>query len=167
LLVSQPPPPPPPPPGPPQFQATKRRLDAADHVTGDAVVLMDANLQEAPEAVSKLWRFTWVRRRRRGFGRNGRGFVLRTLFYHLFDRVNARSPLAASPDAGDVCLMVRRVVESVKLRRRASLICRGLRTWVRFARSGFRSARGRSPANRNTLPPAVSSWPSPASSPSR
>jgi dolichol-phosphate mannosyltransferase len=107
---------------------------ALDHVTGDAVVLMDGDLQDAPEAIP-----LFLEQHARGFDvvyakRTGRkeGWYLRAayfLFYRLLDRLSSiRVPL----DSGDFSLISRRVVDQIRKVPEKNRFLRGLRTWVGF-----------------------------------
>ncbi len=115
--------------------ASTAGLDAAD---GDAVVLMDADLQDPPELIEKLlepWLqgcdVVYARRRRR----HGEGFLKQAtsfLFYRLMMRL---SSLNLPLDTGDFRLMDRRVVEAFRQFSESQRFVRGLVTWM-----GFRQA---------------------------
>jgi dolichol-phosphate mannosyltransferase len=106
-----------------------------DFTSGDAVVILDADLQDPPEAaleMAALWREGYevvhgVRGHRAGEGR----FKLWTahLFYRLLRRVsNVDLPL----DAGDFRLADRRVVDIVRRMREPDRYLRGMFAWVGF-----------------------------------
>jgi dolichol-phosphate mannosyltransferase len=106
-----------------------------DFASGDAVVILDADLQDPPEAaleMAALWREGYevvhgVRRHRAGEGR----FKLWTahFFYRLLRRVsNVDLPL----DAGDFRLADRRVVDIVRRMREPDRYLRGMFAWVGF-----------------------------------
>jgi glycosyltransferase involved in cell wall biosynthesis len=111
---------------------------ALDHVAGDVTVVMDADLQDPPEAIP-----TFVERYRQGYDvvyaqRVGRkeNFFLR-FCYLLFYRVVARLADVALPlDAGDFGLMSRRVVQQLRSTRERHRYIRGLRSWVGFRQVG-------------------------------
>lgn len=109
-----------------------------DHAGGDAVVLMDGDLQDPPEAIGEL-----VARWREGFdvvyavrrSRQGEGVMKRltaTLFYRLLRRL---SGIDLPLDAGDFRLMDRKVVEGFRRFRERERFVRGLVAWM-----GFRQA---------------------------
>lgn len=119
------------------------------HACGDAVIVIDADLQDPPE---ELWRFLALWREgyevvyavRRGRKEN----VLKRAGYHLFYRVLGR--LATEPipaDSGDFCLMDRRVVQ------------------VLVANAGADAGLGWVPADRRRVRPARSTLPDPRSLP--
>jgi len=119
---------------------------ALDHVTGDAVVLMDGDLQDTPEAIPKL-----VRAHLEGYDvvyaqrvRRKEGWLLR-LCYATFYRMLARLSNVELPvDAGDFGLMSRRVVDQLRKAPECHRYLRGLRAWAGYRQIGIaveRSAR--------------------------
>jgi polyisoprenyl-phosphate glycosyltransferase len=109
-----------------------------DHANGDAVVIMDADLQDPPELLPALvarWRegheIVYAVRTRRG----GEGWTKRFLaatFYKTFRRLaNIDVPL----DAGDFRLVDRKVIEALKQVRELHRFVRGLTCWVGFSQS--------------------------------
>lgn len=109
-----------------------------DHAQGDAVVIMDADLQDPPEVIPDLIA-SWqqgnevvyaVRRSRAGESWSKR--FLAAMFYKLFRRmVNVDMPL----DAGDFRLVDRQVVAALREMRELHRFVRGLTCWV-----GYRQA---------------------------
>jgi dolichol-phosphate mannosyltransferase len=106
-----------------------------DHAAGDAVVVLDADLQDPPEVIGemvRLWRegnqvVYGVRRARRGEGAFKR--VTAGAFYRLLSRL---SDVPVPVDSGDFRLMDRRVVDVLKELREESRYIRGLVSWVGF-----------------------------------
>jgi polyisoprenyl-phosphate glycosyltransferase len=116
---------------------------ALDYVTGDAVIIMDGDLQDSPEAIPKL-----VEEHLKGFDvvyvrRVGRkeGWLLRSsyfLFYRMMAVVaNIRLPV----DAGDFALLSRRVVGRLRETKERHRYLRGLRTWVGYRQTGIHVER--------------------------
>lgn len=111
---------------------------ALDHVTGDAVVLMDGDLQDPPEAIPLLVRtylegydVVYARRVKRK-----EGWLLRAA-YAAFYRILARLSNVDLPvDAGDFGLMSRRVVEQLRVAPERHRYLRGLRAWAGYAQIG-------------------------------
>lgn len=111
---------------------------ALDHTVGDAVVLMDGDLQDAPEDIPLL-----VERHREGYdvvyatrATRQEGWLAK-LSYFLFYRLQAllsdtRLPL----DSGDFGLMSRRVVDQIRRMPEHQRYLRGLRSWVGFRQIG-------------------------------
>ena len=106
-----------------------------DNARGDAVVVIDADLQDPPEVVPDLvaaWKagFDMVYGQRRA--RLGESLVKRStaaLFYRLMEHTGrVRLPR----DAGDFRLMSRRVVEAVGQLRERHRFMKGLFAWVGY-----------------------------------
>jgi len=106
-----------------------------DHASGDAVVLIDADLQDPPEAIAEMvarWRDGYdvaygVRTDRVGES----AFKLWTakLFYRGINRLsNTPIPL----DTGDFRLMDRKVVEALRAMPERDRFLRGMVSWVGF-----------------------------------
>lgn len=110
-----------------------------DHATGEAVVVIDADLQDPPELIPQLmakWREGYdvvyaVRAERKGESAFKKGTA--ALFYRLMRRVtNVDIPL----DTGDFRLMSRPVVEVLKRIRESHRYIRGLVSWIGFRQVG-------------------------------
>jgi dolichol-phosphate mannosyltransferase len=106
--------------------------------TGDAVVLLDGDLQDPPELIPDLvarWRegyeVVYGERVDREAGRVKRWAVKR--FYRLFRRV---SYVDVPVDAGDFGLMDRRVVDVLNELPETHRFLRGLRAWAGFRQTG-------------------------------
>ncbi len=107
-------------------------LDIAD---GEAVVLMDGDLQHPPETIPAFIR-EWndgydiaygVRRSRTTDGPVRRG--LSRTFYRLF---NMMSETPITPDAGDFRIMDRKVVDAIRRMRERARFMKGIYSWVGF-----------------------------------
>lgn len=115
-----------------------------DHAEGDAVVIMDADLQDPPEVVPEL-----LRRWREGHevvyavrtSRSGESWTKRFLaatFYKTFRRLaNVDVPL----DAGDFRLVDRKVIDALRQVRELHRFVRGLTCWVGFSQCAVRYER--------------------------
>jgi dolichol-phosphate mannosyltransferase len=112
---------------------------ALDHVTGDATVLMDGDLQDPPEAIPRLlekffegYDVVYAQRTRRK-----ETWPLRVCYY-LFYRLIARlSDLTLPLDAGDFGVLSRAVVEHLQRMPEHHRYLRGLRSWVGFPQIGI------------------------------
>ncbi len=115
-----------------------------DFASGEAVVLIDADLQDPPEVIiemMKKWREGYhvvygVREKRLGESK----FKLWTAkaFYRIIYRItDVQIPL----DTGDFRLMDRRVVEAVNAMREHNRFVRGLTSWVGFKQTGVTYVR--------------------------
>jgi polyisoprenyl-phosphate glycosyltransferase len=106
-----------------------------DHSSGNTVVIIDADLQDPPELIKKMYHLyqkgydvVYARRRSRA----GESFFKRitaSLFYRLLDRI---TDIDIPLDTGDFRLISRRVVEELKRMPEKSRFIRGLVTWVGF-----------------------------------
>lgn len=112
---------------------------ALDQVSGDAVVVMDGDLQDVPEAIP-----SFVERYEAGYDvvyaqrvRRKEPWWLR-LCYFAFYRLMARlSDVRLPLDAGDFGLVSRRVVEEIRRMPEHHRYLRGLRGWVGFKQVGI------------------------------
>jgi len=117
-----------------------------DHARGDAVVLMDADLQDPPEVIPQMveaWRegFHVVYGQREA--REGEtAFKLATakLFYRL---INWLSDTEIPVDTGDFRLMDRRVVEALWQMPERDRFVRGMVSWVGFRQRAVRYRRAK------------------------
>jgi len=106
-----------------------------DLCCGDAVVVIDADLQDPPELIPALieqWRqgFDVVYAKR--FGREGETRFKKLtahLFYRLIQRV---SRVSIPEDTGDFRLLSRRAVESLKRLREQHRFMKGLFAWIGY-----------------------------------
>jgi polyisoprenyl-phosphate glycosyltransferase len=110
-----------------------------DFARGQAVAVMDADLQDPPEVLPEFiakWRKGYdviyairEQRKERWLKRSSYAF-----FYRLLRRVaNIDIPL----DSGDFCIMDRRVVELLKSMPERSRFIRGIRSWVGLNQVGL------------------------------
>ena len=113
------------------------------HTRGDAVVLMDSDLQDAPEAVRQFIRqwqdgydVVYAVRTRRKESRLKR--FLFAAFHRLMSRV-ASVPLPT--DAGNFGLVDRRVARQIVALGETDRYFPGLRSWVGFRQKGIRVER--------------------------
>ena len=112
---------------------------ALDYATGDAVVLMDADLQDQPEVIPEFVKHhlagadvVFARRTTRE-----EGWLLR-IAYRLFYRlVAALSDTALPLDSGDFALLGAPVVAALRRLPERERYLRGLRAWVGFEQVGI------------------------------
>jgi dolichol-phosphate mannosyltransferase len=112
---------------------------ALDHVTGDAVILMDADLQDEPEVIPRF-----LHERRSGadvvFARRAtrNEAVIRQTAYRTFYRIVAALADVRLPvDTGDFAMLDRRVVDILRELPEQQRYLRGLRAWVGFTQVGI------------------------------
>jgi dolichol-phosphate mannosyltransferase len=119
---------------------------ALDHATGDAVVLMDADLQDEPEIIPEF-----VRHHNAGadvvFARRAsreEGWMARTAYRLFYRIIAALSDIELPLDSGDFALLGAPVVSALRRLPEHQRYLRGLRAWVGFVQVGIdvkRSAR--------------------------
>ena len=126
-----------------------------DYARGDAVVIIDADLQDPPELIlemAKKWKEGYevvyaVRTEREGES----WFKLWTasVFYRLIYRITAvKIPL----DTGDLRLMDRKVVDVLKRMRARHRFPRGMSAWVGFKQMGVEYKRAARKAGETKYP---------------
>ncbi len=115
-----------------------------DYSRGDAVIIIDADLQDPPEVIGKLiekWREGYqvvyaVRTEREGETRFKTATA--SAFYRIIDRItDIRIPL----DTGDFRLMDRKVVDIMKTMRERNRFLRGMSAWTGFKQIGVEYKR--------------------------
>jgi len=106
-----------------------------DHARGDAVVIIDADLQDPPELIEQLvkeWQtgfdVVYARRSERD-GETWLKKLTAALFYRLIRFV---SQVEIPPDTGDFRLMSRRAVAALRQLREKHRFMKGLFAWVGF-----------------------------------
>ena len=121
--------------------ASTAGLDMAD---GDAVVLMDADLQDPPELIERLldpwlqgYDVVYATRAKR----LGEGFFKRTAAYVFYRAMRKLSSLDLPLDTGDFRLMDRRVVDAFRQFSESQRFVRGLITWMGFRQTAVEYER--------------------------
>jgi dolichol-phosphate mannosyltransferase len=115
-----------------------------DHAAGDAVVVMDADLQDPPEVIPDLiarweegYEVVYAVRERR----SGESWLKRSTaswFYRVLRRIaHVEMPL----DAGDFRLVDRRAVDAFRSMRERARYVRGMFSWVGFRQIGVPYSR--------------------------
>ncbi|HEX3315399.1 MAG TPA: glycosyltransferase family 2 protein [Gemmataceae bacterium] len=109
-----------------------------DHARGQAVVVMDGDLQDPPEVVGEILD-TW----RSGFDvvyairtKRKEPFWKRAGYFAFYRLLHGISDLDIPLDAGDFCLMDRKVVTALRSMPERDRFVRGLRTFVGFRQTG-------------------------------
>ena len=106
-----------------------------DHAAGDAVVIIDADLQDPPELIPELitcWRagFDMVYAKRRN--RNGDSWMKRRTAHGFYRLMQCMGDLKLPEDTGDFRLMSRRAVDAVLQLREQHRFMKGLFAWVGY-----------------------------------
>ena len=125
------------------FSSQMAFTSGMDIAKGDAVILLDGDLQDPPELIEKLYK-KW----REGYDvvygiRVKREAPLyMAIMYKLFYRIfHAMSYIQIPLDAGEFSLMDRKVVNALKELPERDRFLRGLRAWVGFRQTGIRYIR--------------------------
>jgi polyisoprenyl-phosphate glycosyltransferase len=112
---------------------------ALDHATGDAVVVMDADLQDIPEAIPEF-----VERYHEGYDvvyaqrvDRKESLFLRVCYYCYYRLAAGLSSSHLPVDAGDFGLMSSRVVQLLTRMPERHRYLRGLRAWAGFRQVGI------------------------------
>ncbi len=110
---------------------------------GEVVAVLDADLQDPPELLAtclKHWRegdqVVYCRREERQ-----EGPLLRGLYAAFYRLLRASSEVAMPLDAGDFCIMDRRVVDVIVAMPEHRVFVRGLRAWAGFRQRALAYAR--------------------------
>jgi polyisoprenyl-phosphate glycosyltransferase len=104
-------------------------------VTGNVVVVIDADLQDPPELIHDMlgkwhegYEVVYAQKiRRKGVG------PLKRLAYYLYYRIlRGLTDVEVPPDTGDFCLMDRKIVDLLNAMPERNRYVRGLRAWLGF-----------------------------------
>ena len=106
-----------------------------DQARGEAVVLMDADLQDPPELIPEMvarWRdgyqVVYAQRKRRV----GESWFKRTTAWAFYRLLNSLTQVAVPADTGDFRLMDQRVIAEFRRLREQHRFVRGMIAWVGF-----------------------------------
>lgn len=116
-----------------------------DHAAGDAVVVIDADLQDPPELIPELikhWRGGYDDVYARRSSRDGESFIKRATAHVFYRLLHALSNVDIPSDTGDFRLLSRRAVDSLKQLREQHRFMKGLFNWVGFERKEVFYKRG-------------------------
>ena len=112
---------------------------ALDHVTGDATIVMDADLQDVPEIIPQF-----VERYNEGFDvvyaqriNRKEPWPLRLCYFLFYRMITKLSDVQLPVDAGDFALMSRRVIDQLRRMPEHHRYLRGLRSWVGFRQTAL------------------------------
>jgi glycosyltransferase involved in cell wall biosynthesis len=115
------------------------------NISGDAVIIMDDDLQDPPEFVPNL-----INKYNEGYDivyaiktKRKEGFLKR-FSYKLFYKILARlSDIPIPQDSGDFCIMSREIVTILNGMNERGRFIRGLRAWVGYKQIGIECPRGK------------------------
>jgi glycosyltransferase involved in cell wall biosynthesis len=113
------------------------------YATGDAAVVIDADLQDPPEEIARL-----IAKWREGFQvvyavrtKRDDEMVKQFLAWGFYRLLSKAVPFNVPADAGDFCLLDRRVVEVMNALPERNRYLRGLRAWSGFRQTGIEFER--------------------------
>ena len=124
-----------------------------DHATGDAVVPIDADLQDPPEIIPDM-----VRKWEEGYevvlavraDRSADSFLKRSSAQWFYNAMRKLGEVVIPANAGDFRLMDRQVVDSLKLVRERSRFMKGLFAWVGYKTTAISFSRERRAAGKTS-----------------
>jgi glycosyltransferase involved in cell wall biosynthesis len=106
-----------------------------DHVTGDATVIIDADLQDPPELIPQMIKFweegyddVYAKRRSRA----GESWLKKKSSHVYYRLLQKFSHIPIQEDTGDFRLLDRRAVEALKLFRESERNTKGMFSWIGF-----------------------------------
>ena len=118
------------------FGKESAMMAGIDYADGDAVIIMDADLQHPPETVAEMvkwWREGYDDVCGKRVDRAGETFFKRTcanIFYAVMKKFSTSYEMQR--DVGDFRLLDRRCIEALKLMRENQRFTKGLFTWVGY-----------------------------------
>lgn len=121
---------------------------------GDAVILMDGDLQDPPELIAdfvRKWQEGYevvygIRRRRE----KSMGKINQWLYHQFYVLFHRLAYVAVPEDAGEFSLLDRRVVDAMNALPERDRLLRGLRAWVGFRQIGVEYVRPERFSGRST-----------------
>jgi polyisoprenyl-phosphate glycosyltransferase len=120
------------------FSSQNSFFSGMQEASGDAVVLMDGDLQDPPEIISDFAN-KWLEGFDVVYGvrvKREANFLM-NFFYKTFYRIFKKISYIDIPlDAGDFSLIDKKVVDIIKKSEERDLFIRGLRAWVGFKQTG-------------------------------
>ena len=113
-----------------------------DHAKGDAVILMDVDLEDSPEYISlfvdywnKGYDVVYAKRKKRNVS------GIRNICFNIFHKINQMISSVNIDSAGIFCLMGRKVVQHLQKLTERDKYIPGLRSWIGFKQIGIETVR--------------------------
>lgn len=108
-----------------------------DHVHGDAVVIIDADLQDPPELIPRMidaWHAGADQVEMKRSSRQGETLAKRWTAHAFYRAMQCFTRVDMTPDVGDFRLLSRRAVEALRKVRERSRFMKGLYAWIGYRR---------------------------------
>lgn len=106
-----------------------------DHAQGEAVVVMDADLQDPPELIPQLveeWKNGYDVVYAKRVSRNGEGWIKKSTAYGFYRIIQKFSRTRIPEDTGDFRLLSRRALDALKQLREQHRFMKGLFAWIGY-----------------------------------
>ena len=116
-----------------------------EYARGDAVIPIDADLQDPPELIPEMvakWREGYEVVYAARSSREGDSFFRRNIAYAFYWTINRVSEVPIPPDVGDFRLLDRAVVDAIVRLPEHSRFMKGLFAWVGFKQTSVSFVRG-------------------------
>ncbi|AFY39067.1 glycosyl transferase family 2 [[Leptolyngbya] sp. PCC 7376] len=115
-----------------------------NYAQGDAVIIMDSDLQDPPELISELigqWRQGYHVVYAQRISRSQENWFKKLMAFGFYRILNRFTDVAIPTDTGDFCLMSREVVNIINSMPERNRYIRGLRAWVGFPQTSVKFHR--------------------------
>ncbi|WP_079506622.1 glycosyltransferase family 2 protein [Mesobacillus jeotgali] len=106
-----------------------------DYAKGDAVIIMDADLQHPPELIPemiKYWELGYEDVYAKRIKREGENWLKKFTSKKYYQFLQKTTRIHILPDAGDFRLLDRRCVDALKLLRESQRYTKGMYSWIGF-----------------------------------
>jgi dolichol-phosphate mannosyltransferase len=113
-------------------------------VTGNVIVVIDADLQDPPELIHDMlakWRDGYDVVYAQKMRRKGVGPLKRAAYYVYYRLLRNLTDVEVPPDTGDFCLMDRKIVDLLNAMPERNRYVRGLRAWLGFRQTAIHFER--------------------------
>jgi dolichol-phosphate mannosyltransferase len=113
------------------------------HAAGQAVAILDGDLQDPPEILHEFYRklsegydvVYAIRRQRK------EGLLKRVAYWGFYRLLRAVASIDIPLDSGDFCILSRRMVQQINAMPERHRFVRGLRSWIGFRQTGHEYSR--------------------------
>jgi glycosyltransferase involved in cell wall biosynthesis len=106
-----------------------------DHAKGDAIIVIDADLQDPPELIPQLlekWQQGYDIVYAKRIGREGESLLKKVTAYTFYRIMKRATKVKIPEDTGDFRLLSRRAAEALKTLREQHRFMKGLFAWIGF-----------------------------------